>query len=654
MNALLMFRGLIFIAVFILFILSSSAQSWTIVSPDGNIRSVVKYDEGSDSESLIYYTEVFSGGVWYKMVDESPLGVKIDDREFVKSLSFVSATEQKLFQQTYEMPHGKKRLRSVQWKELTLTFKNPQNKKVDLIMRVFNDGVAFKYRIADTDSKPHKLERELTGFAIPKGARLWMHPNDKVTMYSPAYETYYVNGVSINTKSPTGNGWAFPVLFNVSGLLWGLITEAAVQPNFYGSRLYNSATNDVFYIRGPEPDEGNNTGELNPVFTLPLEMPWRVIILGEGLAQIVESTLVEDLNPPSIVKNTDWIKPGRAAWSWWSDPTSPQDAKKQMKFIDFAADMGWQYLLVDANWTIMDNGNIHDVLRYAKKKGIGVWLWYNSGGPHNLVTEKPRDCLTYPELRRYEFNLLNRWGVKGVKVDFFQSDKQNVISLYHQILKDAADFKILVNFHGCTLPRGWSRTYPHLLSMEAVKGEEWYMIDEKFPELAPIQNTITPFTRNVVGPMDYTPVGFSNQKYPHKTTYAHELALSVVFESGIIHFADKPEAYLNLPKPVKDFLKILPAAWDDTKFVEGYPGKYVVIARRNGDRWFVAGINGTAEKIEKSLILKFLKSGKNFKCQFINDNSTGTGFYCERFEFNPTAPLNVSLLPYGGFVGIFE
>lgn len=636
------------------FAISVYGQNWTIVSPDGKIRSVVKYDDKSESTSLSYYIEILSGGSWNKVLNESPLGIKLDDREFIKSLTFVSASEQKVFEDSYELPHGKKKHRTVKWRELTISFKNSRQHRINLTMRVFNDGVAFRYTIPDSDQKPHKLDFELTGFAIPQSARLWMHPNDKVTMYSPAYETYYENGVSINAVSPTGNGWAFPLLYNVSGLFWGLITEAAVQPDFCGSRLSNSATNGVFYIRGPEPSEGNETGDVHPVSTLPWTMPWRVVIVGEGLAPIVESTLVEDLNPPSKLKSTDWIKPGRVAWSWWSDPMSPQDAKKQMKFIDFAAEMGWEYLLVDANWTIMDNGSIHDVLRYAKKKGVGVWLWYNSGGPHNLVTEKPRDCLTYQNVRRFEFDLLQKWGVKGVKVDFFQSDKQNVIALYHDILKDAADYKIMVNFHGCTLPRGWSRTYPHLLSMEAVKGEECYMFDEKFPDIAPVQNTITPFTRNVVGPMDYTPVGFSIQKYRRKTTYCHELALSVLFESGLIHFADKPEAYTNLPKPIKDFLKIVPAAWDDTKFIDGYPGKYVVLARKSGNRWFVAGVNGTTERIEKTLNLKSLSGAKIFKCQLIQDNAQGNGFLAERLQINPNDQLKISLLPYGGFVCILE
>jgi hypothetical protein len=315
--------------------------------------------------------------------------------------------------------------------------------------------------------------------------------------------------------------------------------------------------------------------------------------------------------------------------------------------------MGWEYVLVDANWTIMDNGTIHDVLRHAKEKNVGVLLWYNSGGPHNVVTEKPRDCFTYREVRRFEFDMLRKWGVKGVKVDFFQSDKQNVIDLYHGIMRDAADYQIMVNFHGCTLPRGWSRTWPHLMSMEAVRGEECYIFDPKFPEQAPVQNTITPFTRNVVGPMDYTPVGFSDNKYPHKTTSAHELALSVIFESGWVHFADKAEAYLGLPAAPKEFLKQLPVAWDDTRFAAGYPGKHLVLARRKGDTWFLAGINGQKSGLSAKVRLGNWLGVGRYAGTLIEDGASAREFGIAERTF-AAGEFGVNMSPYGGFVATLK
>jgi hypothetical protein len=410
----------------------------------------------------------------------------------------------------------------------------------------------------------------------------------------------------------------------------------------------------VYRISLPDPKEGNGTGSIYPAASLPWEMPWRVVILGDALATVVESTLVEDVSPPSAVPDTGWIKPGRVAWSWWSDPPSPKDAAKQIKFVDFAAEMGWEYVLVDANWTVIDNGTIHDVIRHAKEKGVGVLLWYNSGGPHNIVTEKPRDALTYPEVRRFEFDLLKQWGVKGVKVDFFQSDKQNVIELYHGIMQDAAQHQIMVNFHGCTLPRGWSRTYPHLISMEAIRGAECYIFSKEFPQRAPVQNTISPFTRNVVGPMDYTPVALTAHNNPHLTTYAHELALGALFESGWVHFADKPEAYRSLPAEPKEFLKQLPVTWDDTRFVAGYPGRFTVLARRKGATWYLAGVNGLNQPREETLQLGAWLGNGPFEMSVIADGADARSFGMGHQTVAGSRDFKVKMLPYGGFVATLK
>jgi hypothetical protein len=423
-------------------------------------------------------------------------------------------------------------------------------------------------------------------------------PFDDPNEYRPAYEAFWENDIPAGTKSPTKAGWAFPMSFRTPAGRWGLITEAALDGTYCGSRLASEAPGGLYRLRFPEPGEGNGTGEVQPSSTLPWATPWRVIITGTSPASVVESTLVESLNPPSIVADTSWIRPGRVSWSWLFDPTSPQDFTKLKPFVDLAAEMGWQYTLVDANWDIMKNGTIHDLIAYARSKGVGVLFWYNSGGPHNVVTERPRGLMDQRRVRRFEFQRLARWGVKGVKIDFFQSDKQDVIALYHEILKDAADFKIMVNFHGCTLPRGWSRTYPHLMSMEAVRGAENYQFEPKFPAKAPRHNTILPFTRNAVGPMDYTPVLFRNNVHPLVTTAAHEIALPVVFESGLLHFGGGPAEYRALDEVPKEFLKNIPVAWDETKFLEGEPGSHVVLGRRSGSTWYIAGIDGTGRARE--------------------------------------------------------
>ncbi|HRT07461.1 MAG TPA: glycoside hydrolase family 97 catalytic domain-containing protein [Candidatus Paceibacterota bacterium] len=641
------------------------AQEWSVTSPNSQIKLSVRLNERAGAPPhaagpvLTYRVEQGAVESRVVVVGDSPLGLGLRGQDFASGLRFDSARLVKPLEEAYEMPHGKRRQCRNRGNELTLVFRNAAGLPLELDFRAYDDGVAFRYRLplggsGGGDGGTAEMEREWTGFAVPAGAKLWMAPSDKATTYSPAYETYYENGISSDTPAPLGLGWSFPALFQTPEGRWGLITEADVGTNYCGTRLSSRATNGVYFIEWPNPAEGNGTGAVRPVSRLPWEMPWRVIVVGASLGTVVESTLVQDVCPPSRLQDASWVRPGRVAWSWWSDNPSPQDGAKQKKFVDLAAEMGWEYVLVDANWDIMDNGNVHEVIRHAKAKGIGVLLWYNSGGPHNVVTEKPRDTLTYAPVRRHELELLRKWGVKGIKVDFFQSDKQNVIGLYHDILRDAAEYQIMVNFHGCTLPRGWERSWPHLMAMEAVRGEECYIFDSRYPEMAPGQNTITPFTRNAVGPMDYTPTAFSNHNHPHRTTAAHELALAVLFESGWVHFADKAEAYLGLPAEPKDFLKRVPVAWDDTRFVAGYPGQFVILARRKGDTWYLAGVNGQGQEREEQVKPGAWLGAGSYELSRIGDGADARSFDSKTQRLEAGQSFAVKMLPYGGFVATLK
>lgn len=638
-----------------------ATPTWSVTSPNGAVViSVQLADLGTQpgfpaGPRLYYRVQHGTAAARATVLRDAPLGLQIRGQDLAQGLEFVAASSARLIEESYTLRTGKRLACTHRAQQVTLTFRNAADQPLELDLRAADDGAAFRYRLPGTPAGPLTLEAELTGFGVPADGRIWAHPADKPTVYAPAYETYYENEIPVGTPSPTGLGWSYPLLFRTGDSQhWGLITEANLGPNYCGTRLASTATNGLFRVALPDAQEGNGTGSVHPCATLPWEMPWRVIVLGGSPGAIVESTLVTDLSAPTRVPETDWIKPGRVAWSWWSDNPSPQDGAKQKKFVDLAAAMRWEYVLVDANWDIMDNGNIHDVLRYAKDKGVGVLLWYNSGGPHNVVTEKPRDCFYFPEVRQHELELLRKWGVKGVKVDFFQSDKQNVIGLYHDLMRDAAAAQIMVNFHGCTLPRGWSRTYPNLMAMEAVRGEECYIFDPQFPARAPGQNTITPFGRNVVGPMDYTPVGFSDNRYPHLTTYAHELALAALFESGWLHFADKPEAYLDLPTAPKQFLQTVPVTWDDTRFVAGYPGQFVVLARRHGDTWYLAGVNGGATGREETLSLGVWPQLAAGELTLIQDGADARSFSTQTRHWSPGERLTVKMLPYGGFTGILK
>lgn len=643
-------KTIISTTVLVAFASTALAENWSVTSPNGQVHLAVQLPKEG---KLSYRVEFGAGDKRAIVIKDSPLGLKLRGQDFADGLKLDAAQPMRTIEEKYELIHGKRRLCKNRAQHQTLAFRNSGGQPLELDLRAYDNGVAFRYRLPGKGGA-QTLESEATGFALPEGTKLWMAPSDKPTMWTPSYETFYESEITAGTPSPLGNGWSFPALMKTVAGPWALITEANVGPNFCGTRLSSDAPGGVYRIALPLAGEGNNTGAVQPSSKLPWEMPWRVIVVGDSLGVIVESTLVTDVCAPSRVKDTKWIKPGRVAWSWWSDPPSPQDGAKQKKFVDLAAEMGWEYMLVDANWDIMDNGNVHDVLRHAKARGVGVLLWYNSGGPHNIVTEKPRDTLTQRPVRRFELELLKKWGVKGIKVDFFQSDKQNVIGLYHGMLQDAADFQIMLNFHGCTLPRGWERTWPHLMSMEAVRGAECYIFDPKYPERAPVQNTILPFARNAVGPMDFTPVTLSDNKYPHLTTVAHELALSVIFESGWLHFADKAEAYLGLPAAPKEFLKRVPVAWDDTRFVAGHPGQFVVLARRKGTTWYLAGINGQNEPRSLEIPIKpWLPKGR-YEMVRIGDGADARSFDSQTQTLEVGGTINVKLAPRGGFVATLK
>lgn len=633
-------------------LLSCGAESppaeWSVASPDTELELRVRLTEpGSVGGGTLVYDLRTSSGE--EIIAESPLGLIRSDQNFSTSLSFEGASEIERVEHDYTLQHGKQSAVAEAGHQRVLQFRTPSGSPVELVLRAYDDGVAFRYRFPDSDLSFYKMTREETGFHLPSDAVGFLQPHDPPTRYTPAYEAYYLREVAVGQPSPSAEGWSFPALFKLPGEdRWVLITEAGLDSGYCGTRLSQYSEAGVYRVRFPAAGEGGGEGEVQPSSTLPWSTPWRLILAGR-LKTVVESTLVTSLSGPPNSTETDWIRPGRVAWSWWSAPDSPKDYGAMLPYIDLAGELGWEYFLVDANWTEMPEGSIGRLVRYGEERDVGILLWYNSGGPHNQVTEKPRDRMHLRERRREEMRWLSETGVRGIKVDFFQSDKQETIQLYLDILQDAAEFGLLVNFHGCTLPRGWSRTYPHLMTMEAVRGAESYIYDETYPEKAPWHNTILPFTRNVVGPMDYTPAAFSDNEYPHQTTSGHELALSIVYESGLQHLADAPSAYRSLPDPARNFLSQVPAAWDETRFVDGYPGSFVVLARRSGETWYVGGINGEEDEREVLLELKFLGEG-SWRGRLIQDDPIGEGLSAEEISVDATSSEPVSLQPRGGFV----
>jgi alpha-glucosidase len=628
-------------AVVFLFAAAVSAEEWSVTSPDGHTQITLT----RDADGRLSWRALRDKSV---VVEDSALGIRRADQSLAEGLKLVRASASAPLDERYETPHGKRRLHHVRANERTVSFANASGAGLDVVLRAHDDGVAFRFRFPETDATPRTVVEERSTFHLPAGTTAWLLPHHMPSRYKPAYEDLF-HEVPVGTSAPEPAGWSFPGLFRTPGGSWLLITEAALDETYCGSRFATDAPGGVYRLRFPDPGEGRGVGEVNPTSTLPWTLPWRVVILADAAARIAESDLVSDLSPPSRVADTSWIKPGRASWSWWSESDSPKHAEALDRFVDLAAEMGWEYSLVDANWNFMETGKIEDVVAHAREKGVGLLFWYNSGGPHNDVTEAPRDRMLVRDVRRAEFAKLRDWGVRGVKVDFWQSDKQDRIRQYRDVLADAADFHLLVNFHGCTLPRGWSREFPHLVGMEGVMGAEQYKFSAEYQARSAWHNTVLPFTRNVPGEMDYTPVTFTDHKYPHRTTNAHELALSVVFEVGVQHLADSDKSYRALPEAPKTFLKQVPAAWDEMRVIEGEPGRSFVVARRAGDVWYVGGISGLEAPQEARVEMSFLGQGP-WHLTLIRDGENDRAFATSARQVTSKDALDVPMRARGGFV----
>ncbi len=628
-------------------ILFSSLSFWFIaLSCFGiNTPTAIKSPDRRTEFALHINHDIFSYSIKFENCDvihHAPLGLERDDASFSKKMLFVSEKTSKI-RDEYQLKVGKKLHVNAEANQIEYLLKNANGDEILLQVRAYNEGITFRYAFSQTDNKKYTIIEEKTGFKFPLSAKTWIMPYDSISTFTPSYETYYTNGTSAGAVSPNKEGWSFPALFKVN-TKWVLITETGLNETYCASHLQPNPVDGLYTLRFPEKKEAMDLFSQTPSSTLPWATPWRVIALGSSCGEILESSLITHVAEPCKLQDLSWIKPGKSSWSWWSDNGSPGNFESLKKYIDLSVTMGWEYSLVDANWGRMKGGNISQLVEYANSKNIGIWLWYNSGGEINKVTEQPRDIMYHPELRKAEFSKLNKMGVKGVKIDFFNSDKQAVIKLYMDILKDAAENHMMVNFHGCTLPRGWERTYPNLLSSEAVRGAENYIFDKNYPSRAVWHNTIYPFTRNVVGPMDYTPVTLSNQTHPHLTSNAYELALAIVYQSGILHLADRADSYLNLDSDTRLMLKNMPTVWDETKFIAGEPGKYVVVARKKDNKWYVGGING--QNFPQKVTIK--KSAFNLS-RIITDGS-GNMKLDNKIIDKPNQNIEIEMIKYGGFI----
>ncbi|MBL7741993.1 MAG: glycoside hydrolase family 97 catalytic domain-containing protein [Chitinophagaceae bacterium] len=631
----------------ILMLSEGSAQNnLTVRSPNGKIWVQPVIENGGK----IYYTVSHNGSVALR---RSRLGIIRNDGDFASSLSLLSVSDILPVKDNYTMLNAKKSRITYVANKRVIRLQNSSGRKMNIIFQVSNDGVAFRYEFPEKDAAVKSITEELTTYNFDKAAKAWLQPMSVAKsgwqQSNPSYEEHYKQDIPVGAVSKAG--WVYPALFKTNDT-WVLISETSLDSSFCGTRLINDSASSEYKIGFPDSREIFTGRGLLPQSVLPWLSPWRIITIG-SLKTIAESTLGTDLAKPAMTIDTSFVKPGKASWSWINSKDDHIIYEEQKKYIVYAADMNWQYCLIDVNWdTKIGYDKIKELADYAATKKVGLLLWYNSAGDWNTTPYHPKSMLLTHEQREKEFSRISSMGIKGLKIDFFGGDGQSMIKYYHDILIDAAKYKLLVNFHGATLPRGWQRTYPHLMTTEAIRGFEMVTFGQQDADAEANHCTMLPFTRNAFDPMDFTPMNLYKiqTKVERKTTSAFELALSVLFLSGIQHYAESPEGMNHIPEYVKDFLRALPNNWDDVKFIDGYPGKYAVIARKTGNKWYIAGING--QNTPESIRLQLASFGRK-KAVLISDGDGDTGdslFSRRSFAPGITEPLVLQLTARGGFV----
>lgn len=596
------------------------AMAGKVVSPNGKLSLTPKGDGWALSYKGCEVVEIPVIGLENMRLQSAP--------EFVRKVKV-----------DYRMVSGKR----LHCKNVANEYVGELGPSARVVLRLYNDGLTFRYEYQQDSPQP----REATSYRIPEGMNRWMQQwADSYEGFFPLETTAKVKPVPSYGKlsvSPDGynNRWGYPALLESADGIFSLITEANIEQGQSASCLYNEG--DVFRVVPDATIQGKTCSH----------SPWRVIIAG-SLSDVVESTLVTDVSDACKLQEVSWIHPGVVSWIYWAYNHGSNDYAIIKKYVDLAVSLKLPYVLIDAEWDDMDklktnNGKtIEDAISYAKLKGIKPMIWYNSSVGWIDGAPTPKFRLNKAEDREREFAWCEKLGVAGVKIDFFSGDSQKNMDYCIDLLECASRHHLLVNFHGATVPRGWQRTYPNLLSTEGVYGAEWYNNVPTFTAKAASHNATLPFTRNVIGPMDYTPCTFSDSQHPHITTNAHELALTVLFESGLQHLADRPESYLSQPREVQDFLSHLPAAWDETRLLSGYPGQWVVMARRSGNTWYVAGINGSDSV--KSLSLPRFQKKRKVQAVCYADAGEKTW----KLSTVTSLPDSVECLPRGGFVYVIN
>ncbi|WP_270604258.1 glycoside hydrolase family 97 protein [Bacteroides ovatus] len=628
----------------------ASAENKQITSPDGKLVVTVADMDGRPSYSVSYDNVLF--------LKSSPLGIIANIGDFSSGMSLEKNVSTNKIDETYELASIKKSKVHYVANEAVFSFTQQGKTIYDVIFRISNNDVAFKYKMyPQGETLSCVVKQEVTGFVFPDGTTTFLCPQSKpmggFARTSPSYETSYTAD-DVAGKNGWGEGYTFPCLFRNGDNGWVLVSETGVNGGYCASRLLGHK-GGVYTIGFPQEGEANGNGTVSPGIALPGETPWRTITVGKTLAPIVETTVPFDVVKPLYQAKGEYTY-GRGSWSWIIGMDGSTNYKEQLRYIDFSAAMGYQSVLVDALWDKqIGRDKIEELAKYGKDKGVALYLWYNSNGYWNDAPQTPRGIMDNAIARRKEMKWMQSIGIRGIKVDFFGGDKQMTMQLYEDILSDANEYGLLVIFHGCTLPRGWERMYPNFASSEAVLASENLHFSQGSCDNEAFNATLHPFIRNTVGSMDFG--GSALNKYYNAdnaprgsrrvTSDVYALATAVLFQSPVQHFALAPNNLTDAPAWAIDFMKEVPTTWDEVRFIDGYPGKYVILARRHGDKWYIAGVNAQKETLKLKVNLPMFSNGEKVRL-FSDDKALQGGVkqigIGKKQELQLTIPCNGGVL----------
>jgi hypothetical protein len=625
----------------------NSQQAATVASPDGHLQLSVSVEEGRP-----LYTVTYKGNT---MLEKSPLGLTTNEGDFSANMSFIEATTGDVGTE-YVQDRIKQSFVTYNANTLLCTFSNSDEKQISVFFQVSNNDIAFRYELPMWgETRAVVVEKETTGFRFPSFTRSYlspmMRPMEGFARTSPSYESGYESDYPMD-QNRSEEGYVFPGLFHVGDHGWVLVSETGVRSLYCASHLSNY-TDGIYTVDYPNPAQNNGFGSTGAQLGLPGVTPWRTLTVGETLKPIVETTIPWDVVEPLYKPSRDY-QFGRSTWSWiiWQDES--MNFTDQVKYIDLAAALDFEFILIDAWWDAnLGYDKTEELVRYARSKDVGVFLWYNSNGSFNDAFQTPVNGMNTSIARKEEMMWLRDVGVKGIKVDFLGGDKQETMRLYEDILSDANYYGLMVNFHGATLPRGWERMYPNFVGSEAVLASEMLVFTQYLRDNEAFYATLHPFIRNSVASMEYGGVILND--YFNKgnvdgqkrlTTDAFQLATGILYQNPVQFFALTPNNLTDAPDFAIDFMRNIPTLWDETRYIDGFPGKYSVIARRNGENWYIAGVN--AENSAQRLTLELpMLAGESVS--MYNDRSNGTP-YMETITVPANGRFSITIQPGGGFV----